>query len=250
MKKLIKIYGERNTNTNYISKLISLNLDVQEAPGVAPRWVLRLQNKLPGDELVRDIYFRLAYKNTLGWKHTRVKPAADLKKYRIVNNNLSFVTITKNPYSWLLSLYRRPYHQYYSGKPSFEDFLQTPWKTIARDNIQKPVNNPMEMWNLKNASYLHLPREFSALNITTESIFVNPADVVDLISSKLSIEKSSAEFIDYEKSTKDKSKDTYYYRDYYLNEKWKTQLSSEAIAIINDSIDKNLMAHFGYTVLG
>ena len=59
MKKLIKIYGERNTNTNYISKLIQLNLNVQEVPGVAPPHIQHLQEMLPGKELVKDLYFYL-----------------------------------------------------------------------------------------------------------------------------------------------------------------------------------------------
>ena len=125
VKKLIKLYGERNTNTNYISKLIQLNLDAEEVPGIVPSHVMGFRIR-PGMELIRDIYFSLTYKKNLGWKHTRVKPASELRKYAILKSDISFLTITKNPYSWLLSLYRNPYHQYHKKKPDFETFLHTP----------------------------------------------------------------------------------------------------------------------------
>jgi len=64
-----------------------------------------------------------------------------------------------------------------------------------------------------------------------------------------SIDKLCDEFINYERSTKDQSKDSNYYRDYYLNEKGRREISSEAMSIINDSVDKELMSHFGYKVL-
>ncbi|MFC1876752.1 hypothetical protein ACFL2E_05715 [Thermodesulfobacteriota bacterium] len=248
MGKLIKVYGERNTNTTYVSKLIKLNLQAVEVPGIVPPFVLKLQKILPGKELVRDIYFNLTYRNNLGWKHTCVKPFEELSKYINFRSDLVFLTITKNPYSWLLSLYRRPYHQYYSERPSFETFLQRPWKTIGRDNTKPVLKSPIELWNIKNKSYLQL-KETNTLNVTTESIFENPESILENISRQLSIKRISDRFVNYERSTKDKSKDSNYYRNYYLSEKWRDDLSSDAIAIINESIDIKLMSHFGYKLL-
>ena len=248
MKKYIKVYGERNTNTNYIEKLIELNLDVVQIPGTVPPIILKMQKALPGNEMIRDIYFHLTYRNNLGWKHTCVKPQEELNQYKLVDSHLVFLTITKNPYSWLLSLYRRPYHQYYSRKPSFEEFLQRKWETIGRDNTKDDLASPIELWNTKNQSYLQLDRKYS-INITTESTFTNPVEVIDKISHELSIEKKSDIFFNYDRSTKDKTKDSAYYKDYYLSEKWRENLSIEAIEIINESIDKNLMAHFGYSLI-
>lgn len=248
MAKLIKIYGERNTNTNYISKLIKLNLKVKELPGVVPPCIFKMQKILPGKELIRDVYFYLTYGNNLGWKHTCVKSLESLNKYRIVNSNLVFVTITKNPYSWLLSLYHRPYHQYFSVKPRFETFLQTPWKTVGRDNTEPILKNPIELWNIKNRSFLNLNSK-NTLNITSESILENPEDIIEKISCRFSIKRKSDSFVDYERSTKDKDRDVSFYRDYYLNEKWRDELTGDAIAIINETIDKKLMSYFGYNIL-
>ena len=249
MNKLIKIYGERNTNTNYMSKLIKLNLDAHEIPGIVPDTIMKLQKRLPGNELVKDIYFYLTYGKNLGWKHTQVKSIEVLKSYAVLKNyNVAFITITKNPYSWLLSLYRRPYHQYYTEKLDFETFLQRPWETIGRDNVKVSLKSPIELWNIKNLSYLHL-KELNGLNIKTESIFEHPGNIIEQISHHFSIKKLSDKFINYDRSTKDESKDSKYYRDYYLNETWRNKISSEAIAIINGTIDKKLMSHFNYNLL-
>jgi hypothetical protein len=111
--KLIKIYGERNTNTNYLGELISLNLDVAEVLGVVPQSMRRIQTRLPVKNALRDIYFQFTYARNLGWKHAKVEDPAHIRKYSLVKNNeVRFITLTKNPYSWLLSLFRRPYHQY------------------------------------------------------------------------------------------------------------------------------------------
>ncbi len=241
--KLIKIYGERNTNTNYISKLIDLNLDVEEIPGTVPPGVMWLQKILPGNEIIRDLYFSLTAKKNLGWKHSLVIPELFVDK-----KNCAFVTITKNPYSWLLSLYKRPYHQYYSDNNSFEDFLKCSWRTVYRENTKRILFSPIELWNIKNRSYLFLDSE-KTMNITTESLFSDPARVIENISDKFSIRKKSDIFVNYDRSTKEENKDSSYYRDFYLTEKWRDDLSSEAIHIINQSVDKKLMSHFGYRLL-
>lgn len=248
MAHLLKVYGERNTNTNYLEKLIELNLNVAQVRGVVPPIIMKMQKLLPGNELVRDIYFQLTYGKNLGWKHTCAKSGKELRKYRLLRSDIAFLTITKNPYSWLLSLYRNPYHQYYSKKPSFEEFLNGPWKTVRRDNIGRVLGSPIELWNIKNKSYLQLDKS-NSLNITTESIFEDASHVITLISQQLSIARTSDNFVNYEKSTKDKSKSSNYYRGYYLQEKWRDELTDRAISIINERVDMSLMSHFGYDVI-
>ena len=81
MSALIKLYGERNTNTNYMSELIKLNLNARQVPGAVPGRVMKLQELLPGNELVRDVYFHFTYRKNLGWKHSRVNSVKVLKKY-------------------------------------------------------------------------------------------------------------------------------------------------------------------------
>jgi len=248
MAALIKVYGERNTNTNYISKLIELNLYVKQVPGVVPPIIEKIRIILSGNELVNDVYYFLTYGKNLGWKHTCVKTQNELNKYKLVNDNLAFFTITKNPYSWLLSLHRRPHHYYYSDNPSFETFLKRRWKTVLRDNVGPELKSPIELWNIKNKSYLNLTGK-NTLNITSEAIHEDSEGIIELISRKFNIERKSDSFIKYDRSTNDKGKDSNFYRQYYLQEKWRDDLTNKAIDIINETVDKKLMSHFGYKIL-
>jgi len=248
MKKLIKIYGERNTSTNYLSQLIKLNLQATEVSGVAPKHILKVQKIVPGNELIRDIYFYLTYRKNLGWKHSCVKPNKIQKKYKQADSQLSFITITKNPYSWLLSLHRKPYHHSLTKKQSFKQFLQHPWKTVRRDNLKSNLKNPIELWNLKNRSYLQIDNTV-ALHLLSENIIEQPDIIINKISTHFSIERSSDTFINYNKSTKDMKKDSDYYRNYYRNKKWRDEISSEEIAIINETLDFKLMSRYGYDVI-
>lgn len=247
--KLIKIYGERNTNTNYLGQLISLNLDVAEIPGVVPRAMKRIQKKLPAKNALRDIYFQFTYVRNLGWKHAKVEDPQRIRKCSLVKSNeVHFITLTKNPYSWLLSLFRRPYHQHYKVKPDFESFLEMEWNTTRRDNTAKKIANPIELWNIKNRAYLPL-QQLNALNLTTESIFNDAASIIKLISTRFSINCRTTNFVNFDESTKYESRDSQYYRDYYTNDRWRSELSDSAIEIINRHLDKNLMEHFGYEYL-
>lgn len=241
-----KLYGERNTNTNYLERLIGLNLRAYQLPGVVPAWVRHLQRVLYGGEHARDLYFRITFRRNLGWKHTRVMSPAELAGYRVRERGICFVTITKNPYSWLLSLYRRPYHQQKNTGSGFERFLSAPWQTVRRDNCGSVMlENPIELWNLKNASYLPLA-ELNALNVRTEDIFRDPEAIIDRIGSHFGIERISPEFRNQEASVKESGKTFFEYRNYYLGEKWRSRLSREAVELINASLDPSLMRQFGY----
>jgi hypothetical protein len=246
MSRRIKIYGERNTNTNYLERLISLNLDAKQISGAAPGYIRIIQKILPGKEWLRDWYFSVTPQHNLGWKHSSVMSVQELGHFDLLESGICFISITKNPYSWLLSLYRKPYsHQYSASRPDFETFLRTPWKTVARDNCESELASPVELWNIKNTSYLQLAK-LNGLNITTESTVQDPQAVITRISEHFSIDRLSSRFLNHEKSTKDPGKDFAYYQDYYLNERWRDKLSDVAVTIINESVDKKLMSHFGY----
>lgn len=242
------MFGERNTNTNYLEKLIELNLDIVQLPGSAPKPLQLLQKGLPGKEWLLDAYFNSALCSTLGWKHTRVADAEEIKQQSAYSSyDISVVSLTKNPYSWLLSLHRRPYHQY-AGELEFEEFLQTPWKTVGRDNVNCTTLSPVELWNRKNASYENVVA-LGGLRLATEDLFKAPEAIITRIAKLTGQELRQSNFVNYEKSTKDKSKSFAYYRDYYLNEIWRKEISQEARDIINDQLDHQLLSEWGYTLL-
>ncbi len=246
---LMKIYGERNSGTIYLSELIRLNFVCKELRGFVPWPVTGLQLVLPGRESVKDAFFSTTFGSNLGWKHMRAKPVEELKRYSISSRRLHFVTITKNPYSWLLSMHRRPYHQHYDAPLSFEEFLTTPWQTTGRDGTKETVSNPVELWNLKNGSYLNLNQGFPALNLRYEDVLCDPQRAMKQVESEFKLQRSTPEFRNYERSTKETSKDSAYYKDYYLNERWREKLSADAVEVINSCLDQELVQRFGYQLL-
>ncbi len=241
MTQKIKLYGERHTNTNYLSKLIELNLDAQLVEGVVPTYIRTLE-RWTGSESLRDRYFQRTFSETLGWKHAAVPTGIDA-------DEVVFVTLTKNPYAWLLSMYRRPYHQHYAQPPSLEEFLTLPWQTVGRENVADEVANPVQLWNLKNRSYFHLPSERS-LHLRTEDTFLDASAVVARIAGTFAVPRSCEQFVDFQRSTKKLAdRDGEYYRDYYLNERWRAQLTQAALDLINAELDADLLQRFDYPLI-
>jgi hypothetical protein len=89
MLKKFTIYGERNSGTNYLEQLINLNFDV---------------------ELTWEY----------GWKH--FFGFNDLSN----SDNTLFIGIVRNPYDWINSMYRHPYHFSKEITHNLESFLTYP----------------------------------------------------------------------------------------------------------------------------
>lgn len=250
---ILKLYGERNCGTNYLHELIRANLQVEQLRGTVPGYVMFLQKVVPGVNLVRDLYFHLTFSKNLGWKHVLVPSGDCIRGQAVCTRDVSFVTITKNPYSWLLSLYRRPYDGYrrWDKLPDFDAFITAPWSTIRRERSPRRFPNPIEMWNRKNRAYIHLQREFPALTLRYEDLLADPETVMRRIATTFSLSWTQEGFINVNESTKkqDATKDFSYYRRYYLEEQWKPKLRPRSIEIINELLDEDVLEHFGYEKL-
>ncbi|MEP3481111.1 MAG: hypothetical protein ABJZ55_17820 [Fuerstiella sp.] len=248
-KPIVKIYGERNTGTNYLSALLDLNFRCRQLPGFVPKAVMGLQLLLPGREGVRDYWFEKTFSRNLGWKHMQVEAAERLQGIASFSAALHFLTLTKNPYSWLLSMHRRPYHQHHKTSLSLEEFLVTPWQLAGRDNVSEPVSNPIELWNIKNRSYERLASRFPVLQLTYEAVLCNPLETLQQIEDTFQLQRLNSDLKNYERSTKDSDRDAAYYRDHYLKERWRSKLSRTAVATINQHLDAELVQQFGYSLL-
>ena len=245
MAAFVKIFGERHTNTNYLQQLITLNLEVTQLPGVAPKHLRTLERWLPFANF-RDNYFDKHFHKHLGWKHACVDNQR-LQQSDIFKQCL-FLTLTKNPYAWLVSLHRRPYHYLDTiTGTNFKDFLQTPWQLLPREQITEQSLTPIELWNKKNYSYLSLASQYT-LNLTSEALLEKPEQVVQHISERICLPLKGS-FQDITQSTKKTTKDRAFYKDYYLNQRWLSEYTEETLAIVNTSIDKELMQHFGYSII-
>ena len=238
----LKVLGERNCGTNYLEQLWEKNFKASILSGNPNRRV-----PLKRYELSHDIYFALTERSNLGWKHA-MAPSADLIKRHKGFKKLGIVALVKNPYSFLLSLYKRPY-QYIGKKPStLAEFLTTPWKTTKRERWWEPTfHNPIELWNEKNHSYVSIEKQLPqhVMVLRYEDLIGDPIESLRKMSNKFGLNGNGLENVT--GSTKnDSGKDFDTYRDYYLQEKWREDLSSKAIEVINKNLDKALMDELGY----
>lgn len=254
----LKIYGERNVGTNYVEALIAQNLRVSVLPGRVPSSDLRtqlmgqLKRVLPGveawHEAARDRYFDQHFNRDLGWKHMCPAPerigASGLAEVR-------FVIVVKNPYSWLLSLFRSPYHV--GGRDAdFETFLHRRLPVMeTRENIGARALTPVEVWNRKGQGYLALQAAAArAIIVPYEDFLRDEAAIIARIADRLEIARrpdfqSIASGV--KRSNRSITREEYV--DYYLNERWKADLSAENIRNINSLLDPALMAALHYDFL-
>ena len=152
----VKLFGERNTGSNYLEKLIQINLDdLQYLKGTAPRMLRAFLKPLGfySREKLIDFYFSLTEDKNLGWKHACADMLDLYAAYEKENNQVLFLCLIKNPYSFLLSLYKNPYHFNHQCS-TFSDFLRKEYTPHYREKsaIQK-YKNPIEIWNDKLRSY-------------------------------------------------------------------------------------------------
>jgi len=243
MKK-IKLYGERNCGTNYLDKLMRLNLEADFLRGVVPNTLLWTIS-----EYNINLYFQLFANKNLGWKHKQVD-REEIEKYKNFDA-LSIITISKNPYSFLLSLKRKPYHYKGDRSKSFLEFLQSSWPVTKRENVNKnQVKNPIELWNIKNKAYIELHKNMpnKTLNLNYENLLLDPKKVVVQISKHFNI-SMKGDFVNYTVSTKNSKKTFKDYQEYYLHEQWTEEMKREEIEFINQYLNKDVVKFFGYKIL-
>ncbi|MGB0911967.1 MAG: hypothetical protein ACPGSW_00180 [Phaeobacter italicus] len=255
----LKIYGERNTGTNYLSELARQNLLVDLLAGRVPRSNLRtqitrnLRTLLPAladrlHESSRDRYFATTFEQNLGWKHMNPDPQRIGPQSL---NDVRFLMVVKNPYSWALSLFRNPYHV--GGRDrDFDIFLQRHLPVMEeRENIGTTPLRPMEVWTRKMQGYLAL-RDVAnhAYILRYEDLLVDDMAALTKAAHALSISIAPTPVpVEQGVKTIDRDKTRANYVDYYLNERWREKLTPQTVATINSQLDSDLMQTLGYEML-
>jgi hypothetical protein len=85
---------------------------------------------------------------TKAWKH-----ALPVWDRAFTQSRAHVVFCVRNPYSWAVSLARRPYHQKGPKTVRMLDLVTQPWLTVSLDNMAAVLRSPMELWNEKIAAY-------------------------------------------------------------------------------------------------
>lgn len=255
----LKIYGERNTGTNYLTSLFERNLRARILAGrVDDRDVLtqltrRLHRFMPAlthslHEAARDRFFEATFPQNLGWKHMnpdieRIGPEA-LAAVR-------FLMVVKNPYSWLLSLYQRPYH-IGAKDVCFEDFLNRHLGVMQkRENIGPDPLSPVEVWNFKMRGYQALLAAAPhAMIVRYEDFLTDEFAALGRVARALEVPlRETYEPADAGIKQRDHDVTQKDYADYYLNERWRGKLTARALQKINATLDPALVTQLGYQMI-
>jgi len=238
----VKIFGERNSGTNYVAQLLEINFPIKILSGSPPYW---WERRFGLGNLSMSGYFFLTGSSNLGWKH-----AVPTLRQAQLNDNV-FVILTKNPYSWLLSLHKRPYHNWQAREIPFSEFIREPWSVMACEGLQGMVSTPVDLWNRKHGAYLMLAKN-ARFGIVSryEDILADPENFLLKFSkvSNLSI-NNHVKFITHGAKSKDREKSSDYYKRYYLDEMWKNKLTTSDITYINQSLDAVIVNELGYTMI-
>lgn len=237
--KTLKVFGERNTGTNYTIELLKLNFRIHILRGTFYRIP-----PLDRSETIIDTYFDLTKKSNLGWKHS--KPDLELISAR---PDVNILILVKNPYSFLLSLHRRPYHNTNLAKLDFQSFLLAEWHCVKRENMSQKVPNPIELWNAKMKGYLECQDQLGdrVEIVRYEDLVVSPEKILEKIQTKWGLQPKSEHFINFVESTKKDQKSFTDYASYYKEEKWRSKLSSDDIELINKYLDVDIMGRLHYS---
>lgn len=188
----VKVFGERNSGTNYVEGLLRRQPEFQLLDGsisryIAPlrkliktrllgvagdqhldpdriaahgyfaNWLLRHRH-LPQDVLW-SIYYGLTERQTFGWKHRRVDRERLVKIGRF--HSTRFICIVRNPLAWLVSMRRRPYGMRLVPGCDWETFLGHNWCSRSYDT-SPPVRykSLMDLWNRKVRSSVEFCHAF------------------------------------------------------------------------------------------
>ena len=252
----LKIFGERNTGTNALAELITKNIGEVLCPGVAREVVADWPAPL-GSIAGFDEPYRLFLRHAIVDDIFSVMPAECIFKHtapefspRFIEEEVGIIFLVKNPYSWLVSMFRRPHGMLLPKVDDFSVFLRRPWLTLARDNLPRVLASPIEMWNRKVVAYCrfgtaaaHYGLPFCILRFedfvhdqlaalhTIRTVFGFPGELALPIVS----------------STKDPGLDLQFYRMYYSSEAWRSAFSSADLAFCLTAIDWQLAATFDYS---
>ena len=130
MINCIQIFGERNSGTHWLHFLLEDNLRPTKYS------IYKIYNFFKKNKYVEIT------SGKYGWKHWFIEESAI--KNRDTRNTL-FVVIYKNPYSWLLSMQKNPWHAHPDLKNlSFSEFIKHEWHCIWDDDSGDWITNTSE----------------------------------------------------------------------------------------------------------
>lgn len=255
----VKIFGERNTGTNVLKKIVENNSRSSVLPSVSSEIDRNISKKLKIAKMatrpfgkispylnahLREKIIDRTFENApveYAWKHT----ATTFESLECFSEK-SIVFCIRNPMSWLCSLYKNPYHLI-GGKPeTFEEFIDMDWRLAKRDNLRFDYLKPYKLYEEKFRTYLDFMKQLDERKIEYrvvyfEQIVSDQSKVFGQI--KQILRDPTANFQPTFKSTKSKDKDSEYYKNFYSTDLWKIGFEN-GLEKLDSVVDKELFKDF------
>jgi len=253
----IKLFGERNTATRAVKQMLRNTDGVQMFNTKRGHDLGNVEwaNMVASINLYITDGWRRVYMDALRdnvahhtaplsmWKH-----AAPVWDDAFVDQNVTTIFCVRNPYSWALSMARKPYHMKATRTGDFLTFVKRPWLTERRDNVGIVLRSVMDLWTQKMRAYAEFADQAELSG--GQYAYVRFEDFVDDPAATLARtlkpfgKNITAEPI--QVSTKGGHQTLSDLQNYYRNEDWKDRLTASTVQAINDLMDWPLVDQFCY----
>jgi hypothetical protein len=251
--RYVKVFGERNTGTTFLNKLIELNArgvvmlthdDNDEVRAGRMRYspgVRRVVANRIADELRRR-----EFPENFGWKHAVIAPDYLARSPRFPET--LFVCIVRDPYYWAGAIFRQSYNFYIPPPKVRETFLTERVFPNMRDNVDRGfLDSPIDYWNLKVGSYLACAGLPNLRIVRYEDVIADPRGFVAALAGLGLTVRDDVALV--ERAAK--KKDVATFEDYVAKARAfdpHAVFSRAEIEAINAALDPGLCATFGYPV--
>ena len=259
MERLVKVFGERKTAAQASMQMLDAADGIRCVGhvGVPDEALDPFNEKLKRIEAVQKGAWKRIYEEAImdlradllgpvgAWTHSAPAYNSAFK-----DHGVSVIFMVRNPYSWILSLYRSPALSMGHCGGTLEEFLLFPWLTVGRDNVAPRIlTSPMELWSLKLRSY----RKFRAqakkdgvksTQVKFEDFVAFPISSLSQGLKRLDIPAEGLKALS--RSNKPLSRIPEARRSYHIKEFWQSELTSTHVEVINALVDWDLAEIYGY----
>jgi len=256
----VKIFGERNTGTNALQKILEKNSLSKCFPSNPEDLVANYRRRYRKWRLLRMLTLsdrnwfdrkrelevdKIFDGQTIAryWKHSATF-TSDVTSLR----GASVFFCVRHPVSWVYALWRNPYNSISPRTENFFDFVNSEWSLLGRDNLGSGSVSPAELYIKKIKSYGILMAQLERTGIPhqlvkMEDLISDQAGVFRRVSSMLN--EPSTTFKELRSSTKSSLLSIEDYKNYYGNELWREEIGS-ALPQLSAMFPDDLFDWLGY----
>tara|TARA_R110002049_G_scaffold56111_8_gene155048 strand:- start:3513 stop:4448 length:936 start_codon:yes stop_codon:yes gene_type:complete len=252
---IIRVLGERHTGTRamigMIEALPHLSASYTTPAARGARHVLNLM-KAAADVEARSqggSEVQSAFRDA----KSLARPRAACWKHAYMQWDDSFFALAgviisqRNPYSWVLAMFSRPYHHVGARIKDLDTFISTPWLTIPRERMALAVASPVALWVEKLAAAQRFAKQ-AEIPVTFLAFEPFLADPVARLGAALSeLGQSAAGLVALAQSTKTEEP-LEKVQARHAAEPWRKWLTSAQVAAINAHLDPEVAEAAGYAL--